>query len=600
MFDDEFIIPFDETKLIDESLANIPSDLDSYPVELRDIALAKFELVIFIRRELKAGWTEANLSPLIEQYFADKNCEGKPSWRTLVRWHKVLELNCDDPSSLIDKHKSKGSRINKKNDNEFFIYAVNIYLNAKRPSVISAYISYKDQIVLAQECGDYDGKAISQRAFYKRLDQWNSYELVLKRHGKFQADMKFGYKGATIKPERVMQRVEIDHTALDIILLDDKTNTPIGRPYLTLLKDVYSKCIVGYHLTFKAPCYVSVAKAICHTMMPKQKAKDKWGIDWQCYGKIEVLVVDNGAEFWSKSLEQFCYELKINIQYNPVRKPWLKPFIERNFRSINDLLLDNLPGKTFRSSDERGEYNSVSEAKVKFSDFIHAFELWIAKDFNCSPNSRKTQIPLLAWQRGVEKSPPAILAASVVLKLPVLSGLKITPTLQSSGFQFKYLRYDSEKLAEYRKEYLRGKKTKEMLVKVNVDDLSNIYVYLPELKLYLPVPCVEKEYTKGLSFDQHMINLSYLRMEIKLNGESDLTLAKVREEIRVILFENEISSSKKSKNLKAAKKVAQYRGDSSETVRNSIEESLVVDSDGSTIDKEDGSVTDLEKMWRLL
>jgi len=134
--------------------------------------------------------------------------------------------------------------------------------------------------------------------------------------------MMFGYKGGTLKPERVIQRVEIDHTPLDIILLDDEAGKSIGRPYLTLLKDIYSGCLVGYHLTFKAPSFASVAKVICHTLLPKNKSEKLWNIEWQCYGKIEVLIVDNGAEFWSKFLEQMCFELGINIQYNPVRKPW--------------------------------------------------------------------------------------------------------------------------------------------------------------------------------------------------------------------------------------------------------------------------------------
>jgi len=187
----------------------------------------------------------------------------------------------------------------------------------------------------------------SKYAFYKRIDKLNSYEVAVKRYGKYKADMMFGYKGGTLKPERVIQRVEIDHTPLDIILLDDETGKSIGRPYLTLLKDIYSGCLVGYHLTFKAPSFASVAKAICHTLLPKNKSEKLWNIECQCYGKIEVLIVDNGAEFWSKFLEQMCFELGINIQYNPVRKPWLKPFIERSFRTINDMLLDELSGKAF-------------------------------------------------------------------------------------------------------------------------------------------------------------------------------------------------------------------------------------------------------------
>jgi transposase InsO family protein len=47
--------------------------------------------------------------------------------------------------------------------------------------------------------------------------------------------------------------VQIDHTPLGIILVDETARMPIGRPWLTLAIDVFSRMVTGYDLTFDPP-----------------------------------------------------------------------------------------------------------------------------------------------------------------------------------------------------------------------------------------------------------------------------------------------------------------------------------------------------------
>ncbi|WP_429102384.1 hypothetical protein [Aeromonas rivipollensis] len=121
------------------------------------------------------------------------------------------------------------------------------------------------------------------------------------------ADVEFMTISSHIPPSCVMERVEIDHTPLDLILLDDDLLVPLGRPCLTLLIDSYSHCVVGFNLSFNQPGYESVRNALLNSIPPKNYVKDKYPSvehEWPCYGKPATLVVDNGVEFWSKSLEQ--------------------------------------------------------------------------------------------------------------------------------------------------------------------------------------------------------------------------------------------------------------------------------------------------------
>src|SRR5262249_36672907 len=53
---------------------------------------------------------------------------------------------------------------------------------------------------------------------------------------------------------RPLEVVQIDHTEIDIIVVDELTRTPLpGRPWLTLAIDVFSRVVTGFHVSMSAP-----------------------------------------------------------------------------------------------------------------------------------------------------------------------------------------------------------------------------------------------------------------------------------------------------------------------------------------------------------
>src|SRR3546814_9200103 len=47
----------------------------------------------------------------------------------------------------------------------------------------------------------------------------------------------------------VLQQVQIDHTVVDLMIVDEYDRVPIGRPYLTIAIDVFSRCVPGFVVT---------------------------------------------------------------------------------------------------------------------------------------------------------------------------------------------------------------------------------------------------------------------------------------------------------------------------------------------------------------
>lgn len=552
----------------------IERDLSSYPEEQQTIALQRYKLISLIAKDNNKGWTPKVLNPLIDKHIKASSLQHKPNARTVQRWYRAFVDSDGDLKSLVNQHHKKGSRKPKVvGDEHYFDLAVKRFLDSKRPSYAKAYEYYYDAITLENETV-VDGKipCITYEAFKKRLKNLPPYMVAVSRYGRYYADLWFRFYEAQEPPTRVLQRVEIDHTPLDIILIDDELLVPLGRPYLTLLVDVFSGCIIGYHIGFKAPSYVSVSKAIINSVKPKDFIHDM-GINlqnsWDCHGKIENLVVDNGAEFWSDSLDKACLEAGIGVHYNKVRRPWLKPFVERAFGKINETFLMTIPGKTFSSTLEKADYNPTKDAVIRFSVFCEEFLRWVVDVHNRKADSRMTRIPALYWQQSVDTLQPLELTVEDEKKFSVVMGLAENRKLTSLGITYEYLQYDCQALSDYRKQYPQKKGAAQKHFKVDPDDLSRIYVFLEELNGYLEVPAKDPiGYTKNRSLEEHKVLITahrkFIGTQIDVVG-----LAKARMALHErILDEQEngkLKAGKSKGKQKNVKKLAAYKGISSDT-----------------------------------
>jgi putative transposase len=53
---------------------------------------------------------------------------------------------------------------------------------------------------------------------------------------------------SALQPERPMDVLQIDHTPVDVIVVDQQKRLPIGRPLLTLAIGVKTRMIAGFHV----------------------------------------------------------------------------------------------------------------------------------------------------------------------------------------------------------------------------------------------------------------------------------------------------------------------------------------------------------------
>ena len=69
---------------------------------------------------------------------------------------------------------------------------------------------------------------------------------------------------------RPLEVVQIDHTEIDIIVVDERTRSPLpSRPWLTLAIDVFSRVVTGFHVSMNAPSRVSVGLCLLNSIFGK-------------------------------------------------------------------------------------------------------------------------------------------------------------------------------------------------------------------------------------------------------------------------------------------------------------------------------------------
>ena len=175
---------------------------------------------------------------------------------------------------------------------------------------------------------------------------------------------------------RILERVEIDHTPLKIVVGTEAG--PLGQPWLTVLVDYYSRMIVGFCIGFEPPSYAVIMDALRHAILPKSYVRERYPSitnDWPCFGIPSKLVCDRGSDLTSKDLENAAFQLGIELDFTPPRTPNFKGTVESFFDSLNDLLLSSLPDRTFRSWERRADYNPDEGPLLPYATLVEIIHL---------------------------------------------------------------------------------------------------------------------------------------------------------------------------------------------------------------------------------
>ena len=415
--------------------------------------------------------------------------------RSLYRWIQAYN-SLGSIAGLVDRKRgwAKGnSRLSKEQDELVTVIINEFYLHKQRPTI-------EQTIREVQRVASQKGiESPSRRTIRQRILRISEEERLRKRGQKEKAKNKF-----TPKPNNFpnvdfpLSVIQIDHTPVDLIIVDNQYRKPIGRPFLTLAMDVYSRMITGYYLSLDAPSVTSVAMCIARSILPKERlllTHDVKG-EWAVFGYPNKIHVDNGADFRSLDLSKSCEAHGIALEFRPVGRPEFGGHIERVIGTFMKEV-HGLSGTTFSNTKEKDTYQSEAEAVMTLDEFETWLINYIVNVYHKRVHSALSMSPVQKWRLGIfgDKDHvgcgyPQMPVDEQTLLLDFLPSER--RTIQHNGVTIDGLRYYDVALNMYINDSDERGKSKEFLFRRDPRNIGKIWFYDPKLKRYFPIPFADQ------------------------------------------------------------------------------------------------------------
>ncbi|HRJ29230.1 MAG TPA: Mu transposase C-terminal domain-containing protein [Cyclobacteriaceae bacterium] len=415
---------------------------------------------------------------------------------TIYKWRSRY-LRTGFIQSLIDKEGrgGKGTPRLPKEINEIIDECIKIYYLKGKKSITKTYNEIK---ILCQK---EQLKIPNLNTIKNRIRRIPDSELAKFRRGRKKSkEIHEAKTGKIPGAEYPFSLVQIDHTLLDIVIVDEIFRMVLGRPWLTLLIDVCTRMPLGRYISLDPPGNYGTGQAIACSLYPKDKLLAEYGIKhpWPVWGPIKILHCDNAGEFHSKMLENSCMSYGIELQFRKKATPHYGAHIERLLGTFNKEIHD-LPGTTFSNTQERRFYDYDSEKLAAFT--LKEFDQWLITFI--------TQVYIQRYHEGIGTTPldkfnEFIVGSDFVTPIgvqpmyPDYDKIKldflpyVQRTIQTYGVEIDNFTYYDSVLspfinAKVDTEFTKSRAKQKFIFKVDPNNLNRVYFLHPESGEYFQI-----------------------------------------------------------------------------------------------------------------
>lgn len=492
--------------------------------------------------------------------------ENNQSAVTIYSWIKIYEQT-SQISSLISKTSQrgkKGSRLNTQTEAIVQEILGELYLSKQRYGFRKIYNK------IARECKKINLEAPHENTVRNRIDSIDPKEAMKKRYGHKMAKEKFSnFEGEFPEGNYPMDVVQIDHTPLDILVVDKIHRKPLGRPYLTLAIDTYSRMVAGVYISLQAPGYFNVSQCLLSVFTKKDMYLQTQEVDgeWNIYGLPRVIHVDNGADLVSSDMQRVCDEYGITLLKRPVARPQFGAHVERVLGTINKEV-HNLSGTTFSNIAQKGDYNSQKEATFTLEELTKWLIHYIVNIYHKKYHHGIDMSPENKYIKGIIGDDETAGTGILPPIIDDLDNIKISllptyyRTVQKDGISLDGITYYSDVLRHWIGVADDTKNKIQHKIKRDPLNIQKIYFYDPEIKEYFDVP-YRKMYAPVMTLWDLYAVKRYLK-EKKISNYSEDNLFEAYELLEKM--EQDVANTHKKQSLKKSKPPRTSQIKSNETI----------------------------------
>jgi putative transposase len=350
------------------------------------------------------------------------------------------------------------------------------------------------------------------------INSGENYWSYRTKYGEPAARRRFRAHGRAIEATEPLQYVLIDHTRIDAwAAVYDKngTRTLVERPWLTLAIDAYSKMILGAVITYEGPSVYSAMKCLRQVIRRKSWLVEKYGYcrgATDGFGKPLNVIVDNGWEFVGLSFQVCCEAAGIHVIWAPVKSPEFKPYVERAFGVLNELIWHRLEaGVPYKPQEMTARGLDPRPRAIQTLEWMYD-RMWeaIVTILHLEPHGEKKGIPAMLWRDGLlANGRPTV---DDVREFDKVLGMSATCLLTTSGITHDGERFHDQvvtsdlldRLLKHAKERNQRKGlssgTIHVLVTKDPGDVSFVQVWDWVRRKNVRLPNWYPEFAEGLSW----------------------------------------------------------------------------------------------------
>ncbi|WP_159450432.1 Mu transposase C-terminal domain-containing protein [Bradyrhizobium mercantei] len=203
--------------------------------------------------------------------------------------------------------------------------------------------------------------------------------------------------------------------------------------------------------------------------------------DWPMAARPGSVHTDTGSAWIANEFRSSVADLRAIYETAPVGLPQMRSHGERMFGTIDRGLLPHFSGRTFGSTDEKGDYDPAAHASLFSENLGFVFVRYIVDKYHHTPHGGLNGMtPYNKWLQLVERY--GILPPPSSDELRNVFGPRIERALDHRGVRVAGIHYQSPRLQEYRRKTGDGR----VAVKFDPENLGNVSVWVDEGWLTVP------------------------------------------------------------------------------------------------------------------
>jgi putative transposase len=460
-----------------------------------------------------------------------------PCYSSVAAWMRRYINSNNAPTSLMDAHMYITRRTNRIPDQVHHIIKRsidNVFLKEEAPSESHVYELVKAEVFRFNK--DFNVGEIlkmpSRKAVRARIDDIDPMQRIERRAGKYMMHRRNRRGGRLFVEDHIGTRCEMDSQFADVMVVSPHYEVPM-RPYLTLVLDVATRCVLGWEFSFLSPSAAKSMKALREAVTHDPFVATR--------AVPHKLIVDNGCEFANDALKSSCEYAGMTLTFCSPGKGDQKAHVERLFGTFNTRFFHNLRGTTKSSPIARGDYDSEGAALFTIDELKESFSKYISTVYHLTKHSELGMSPLAKWNQLAAIRPARTMESSAS------KGLFLIPravSINRGRVRAFGLEWRGPGLPSLAENLSRSRTKQKVILEINPDAIGEAFVIDPTRKM--PAQLVQCT----LDSKYHQMSLAQVKAITMMMKEEGRRFDVLNEETlaRGILELHELINKKASEN----------------------------------------------------